>query len=271
MNDAITFSRYKLTTFLACQRRFQLRYVRDLPWPAEPVTEAWREASRRGRAFHRMLHRHFLDLPVAEPAGDDPALQRWWRIFREEAPSLPAGERRPEETLTVPIDGHRLSGRFDLLILSGDRAHIFDWKTEARPRSATALRDDWQTVLYLALLVEGSRALRPGGPPLNPEKVDLTYWFVQAPQAAVTIPYGHDAHAENWQRLTDLVRLIDHRLSEEGVWPLTDDWEECGRCAYQVFCGRQGAPPADRPSWQEEASWEEEGAAGDSALEPELP
>lgn len=271
MNDAITFSRYKLTTFLACQRRFQLRYVRDLPWPAEPVTEAWREASRRGRAFHRMLHRHFLDLPVAEPAGDDPALQRWWRIFREEAPSLPASERRPEETLTVPIDGHRLSGRFDLLILSGDRAHIFDWKTEARPRSATALRDDWQTVLYLALLVEGSRALRPGGPPLNPEKVDLTYWFVQAPQAAVTIPYGHDAHAENWQRLTDLVRLIDHRLSEEGVWPLTDDWEECGRCAYQVFCGRQGAPPADRPSWQEEASWEEEGAAGDSALEPELP
>jgi len=266
MDSAITFSRYKLTTFLACQRRFQLHYVRELPWPAEPADEAWREASRRGRAFHRMLHRHFLNLPVEEPAGADPTLRRWWRTFHEQGPSLPSGERRPEETLTVPIDGHLLSGRFDLLILSGERAHIFDWKTEARPRSATALRDDWQTVLYLALLVEGGQALRPGGRPLDPEKVALTYWFVQAPQATVTVPYSREAHAQNWQRLTDLVGRIDVRLSEEGPWPLTDDWGECGRCAYRVFCGRQGAPPAARPSWEEE-----EDVAGDRALEPELP
>lgn len=266
MNSAITFSRHKLTTFLACQRRFQLRYVQERPWPAEPVGEAWREATRRGRSFHRMLHRHFLDLPVDEPAGDDPILQRWWQTFREQAPSLPTGERRPEETLTVPIAGHLLSGRFDLLILAGERAHIYDWKTEARPRAAAALHDDWQTILYLALLVEGSQALRPNGRPLDPQNVDLTYWFVQAPQATVTIPYSREAHDRNWQRLADLVGRIDRRLATEGIWPLTDDWQECGRCAYQVLCGRQGAPPSARPPWEEE----EDLVAG-TALEPELP
>lgn len=265
MNSAITFSRQKLTTFLACQRRFQLRYVQELPWPAEPAGEAWREASRRGRAFHRMLHRHFLDLPVDEPAGDDPVLQRWWQTFRKQGPSMPAGERRPEETLTVPIAGHLLSGRFDLLVLSAERAHVFDWKTEARPRSAAALHDDWQTTLYLALLVEGSQALRPGGRPIDPDEVTLTYWFVQAPQNVVTISYSREAHARNWQQLADLVRRIDDRLSEGGAWPLTDDWEECGRCPYQILCGRQGAPTA-RPTWDEE-----EPASGHITLEPELP
>ena len=262
----MNFSRYKLTTFLACQRRFQLRYVAEMPWPAEPADAAWREASRRGRAFHRILQRHFLDLPVEEPAAGDPALQRWWRTFQEQGPSIPPGERRPEETLTVPVNGHLLSGRFDLLVLSGERAHIFDWKSEGRPRSTATMRDDWQTVLYLALLVEGGQALRPGNRSFEPEKVDLTYWFVQAPQAAVTIPYSREAHAQNWQRLTDLVRRIDERLAEDSVWPLTDDWEECGRCAYQIFCGRQGAPPAARPSWEDEAD-----VVADRELQPELP
>lgn len=260
------FSRYKLTTFLACQRRFQLRYVHEMPWPVEPADEAWREASRRGRIFHRLLHRHFLDLPVDEPVADDLTLQRWWQTFQEQGPSIPFGKRRPEETLTVPIDDHLLSGRFDLLVLSGERAHIFDWKTEGRPRGAAAMRDDWQTVLYLALLVEGGRALWPGGRPLDPKNVDLTYWFVQAPQAVVTIGYSSEAHAQNWQRLTDLVRRIDGRLAEDSVWQLTDDWEECGRCDFQIFCGRQGAPPTARPAWENEAE-----ETVETPLEPELP
>ena len=39
MTERQTLSQYKLANFLACQRRFQLRYLRRLPWPASPLPE----------------------------------------------------------------------------------------------------------------------------------------------------------------------------------------------------------------------------------------
>lgn len=59
----MVFSRYKLLTFLACRRRFQLRYLVQQPWPDAPQADEWRLASERGLAFHKLLERHFLGLP----------------------------------------------------------------------------------------------------------------------------------------------------------------------------------------------------------------
>lgn len=248
MPASLVLSRYQLDAFQVCQRRFQLRYLHRLPWPPAPPDEAWREALVRGEAFHRLLERRFLELPVEGPATGDAELERWWRAFQRNGPELPDGERLPEISLTAPVGNHLLTGRFDLLIVGERTAYIYDWKTEMHPRPADALRDDWQTRLYLALLVEGAPAL---GRAYEPEDVAITYWFAHAPQQSITIPYDGAWHEENWRQLQSIVDKLDAQLATTGDWPLTDDLSACARCLYQVYCGRQDAVPAEvgQPLW----------------------
>lgn len=243
MPERIVFSRPKLWTYLLCRRRFQLHYLRHLPWPVAPQEEKWQEASRRGQAWHQLLERHFLGLPV-DP-GRDPHLARWWRTFQEQGPAIPPGLPLPEISVTVPVGDHLLTGRFDLLVLNGPAGHIYDWKTERHPRSPADLAADWQTRLYFAILAAGGAALQPGRGPLDPDQIQLTYWFVEQPAASVTLSYSRAEHAVNWAEIEGLVAEINERLAEDGPWPLTEDWSTCGQCAYQVYCGRQAAPAGD--------------------------
>ena len=235
MDERVTFSRAKLAAFLACQRRFQLRYREQLPWPLAPLDDRGEQARLRGERFHQLLHRHFLNLPITDEMVDDKTVGRWWQTFKKQGPSLPQGRRFPELSLTVPIGRHLLTGRFDLLILGDKTAHIFDWKTDARPRTEAELAEDFQTRLYLALAVEGSAALEQG---VDPDHLSLSYWYVNQPDAAVTISYSQQAHNDNWARLSAIVQEIDQQLSTKVILPLTNDLGECARCAYQIYCGR---------------------------------
>lgn len=235
MDERLTFSRAKLAAFQACQRRFQLRYRDQLPWPLPPLDDKGQLARARGEQFHQLLHRHFLGLPITDEMVEGKTAARWWQTFKKQGPSLPKGERFPEMSLTVPIGRHLLTGRFDLLIQDSQQTYIFDWKTDAKPRSEADLKIDLQTRLYLALVVEGSAALAQA---VDPEKLSLTYWYVNAPDAAVTIRYSAQAHEKNWAELTAIVEQIDSQLTTLDSLPLTDDLTECARCAYQIYCGR---------------------------------
>lgn len=235
MDERLTFSRAKLAAFLACQRRFQLRYREQLAWPVAPLDDRGETARERGERFHQLLHRHFLGLPVTDEMTAEKTLGRWWETFKKQGPALPTGRRFPELNLTVPIGRHFLTGRFDLLILDEQKAHIYDWKTDARPRAKAELANDLQTKLYLALAAEGSSALEQT---IDPDHLSLTYWYVNDPEAAVTLSYSKAAHKDNWDRLAAIVEKIDEQLKSNEVLPLTDDWGECARCAFQIYCGR---------------------------------
>lgn len=243
MDETLTFSYAKLSTFLICQRRFQLRCRQRLPWPAPPLDGRAEQARTRGEQFHRLLQRHFLQLPVDEQAIEDADLRRWWRLFQNSGLALPDGRFLPEISLTVPIGDHFLSGRFDLLIAGKNSkgipyTHIFDWKT-GKALTEAQLRQEWQTRLYLAILAEGGEALLEGHAP-PPNQVAITYWYVTDPGAPRTIRYSQAQHAQNWTEIQALVAQIEQQLVT-GKWPLTDDWSHCRRCAYQVYCGRQAA------------------------------
>jgi CRISPR/Cas system-associated exonuclease Cas4 (RecB family) len=153
-----------------------------------------------------------------------------------------------------------LNGRFDLLVLSSNTAHIFDWKT-GQPRSEADLRHDWQTRLYLAMLAEGSAAL---GQTLQPEQIAITYWYVNEPAAPRTIRYNQAWHTQNWADIQTVVSQINAALAENN-WPLTEEWAHCRHCAYQSYCGRQEAGTTIAEPSEETA--DESGIA----LEPELP
>ena len=58
------FSQSSLQDFETCPRRFQLRYLRQLSWPAiesEPIQEAERLA-QLGTDFHRLVHQHLVGI-----------------------------------------------------------------------------------------------------------------------------------------------------------------------------------------------------------------
>lgn len=259
MTETLLLSRYKLDAFLACQRRFHLRFRRRLPWPNRPLTDRWAEVRERGEQFHQLLERHFLGLTVVAEAIEDVELRRWWSLFQRHV-KLPEGEATPERSLTVPIGGHVLNGRFDLLILSPQSAHIFDWKT-GQPHSEADLRHDWQTRLYLAMLAEGSTAL---GQTYEPEQIAITYWYVNDPAAPRTIHYNQAWHKQNWADIQAIVIQIDAALTQD-TWPLTEEWAHCRHCAYQAYCGRQDAGEAITNDLEEVTD------EADIFLEPETP
>ena len=261
-----TLSRTKFAAFLACQRRFQLRYLRQLPWPDAPLSEQAALVQGRGQQFHQLLERHFLGLPMELNEIGDSTVRSWWLAFQNSNPisnlqsPISTHRRRPELTLTIPVGAGLLNGRFDLLITDDKKAHIFDWKT-GKPQPEHRLRHDWQTRLYLAMVAESGEAL---GRKFAPEDIAITYWYVSEPNAPRTIGYDGRWHEQNWAEIQQLVAQIESQL-DEGEWPLTANLNECRLCAYQTYCGRQEAGTAQSmpdEDVEEIANWQ---------LEPNIP
>ena len=258
MAGDINLGRAKIADFLACPRRFQLRYLEQLSWPAAGRDPQVERAMELGQQFHDLLHRHFVGIPTGIPSGAgaqgdellDPALRRWWRSFTQFEPRLPIGRREAELTLSVPLGRSMLSGRFDLLVDTGDRIHIFDWKTFGRVKNREQLRQDLQSRVYLALAAESGDIL---GRKINPEQITLTYWFFSDPPAEVSLNYSRRDHMENWQNFTAIADRIERHLAFTGAWPQTDDLSECARCQYQVPCSR--IQPERRALEPEDDEW----------------
>ena len=116
------FSQASLQDFVTCARRFKLRYLDELRWPAvetEPVAEAERLA-RLGTDFHRVVHQHLVGLDVdtltATLALAEPDLKSWWHNYLAYRPPELTGARLyPELSLSTPLQGYRLLARFDVL------------------------------------------------------------------------------------------------------------------------------------------------------------
>ncbi len=235
----LTFSRAKFETFLACQRRFYLRYMAQMAWPHPPTAVSQQTAMALGELFHQLAAQYYLGMIDEDQVLnelDDP-LKLWWGNFLRTAPTVPEGGRPLVElTLTLPVGDHQLLGRFDLILLGGGGVHIVDWKT-GKPRTAAELRHDWQTRLYLALVLEGRQAL--GLPDLVAEQMQITYWYGRDPSKSVTIRYDEAWHERNWGELSRLIAEIDV-LPEANpeAWPLTADLKTCQTCGYRNYCGR---------------------------------
>ncbi len=248
VTDSLLLSRYKLTTFLACQRRFELRYLQKLPWPQRPLSVQDEDVLARGQAFHQVLQRHFLGWEVEPATIGDAQVRQWYLLFQNSKLQLPQGRVLTEMSLTIPLGQHLLNGRFDLLILGTNEqgeptAHLFDWKT-GKAQDSSKLKHDWQTRLYLAMLAEGGAALfAQQQAQLKPENISITYWYVTEPDAPRTLTYSSAQHAENWADLQMIASQIDAQFAQND-WPKTDDLSECQRCAYQMICQRQAAGTA---------------------------
>ncbi|MEW5941023.1 MAG: PD-(D/E)XK nuclease family protein, partial [Chloroflexota bacterium] len=103
-----TFSQSSLQDYFDCPRRFELRYIEKLDWPAveaEPVAENERRMAD-GNFFHRLAQQFLLGLPAETLTrlANSTDLSRWWDNFaRTFSSPTDLGSLHPEAVLSAPI------------------------------------------------------------------------------------------------------------------------------------------------------------------------
>src|SRR5512134_3855445 len=80
-----TLSQSSLQDYVDCARRFQLRYIERLSYPAvesEPALENEKHL-QEGEYFHRLVQQYLIGIPAEQVAklANTPNLQRWWENF----------------------------------------------------------------------------------------------------------------------------------------------------------------------------------------------
>jgi RecB family exonuclease len=254
-------SQSSLQDYTDCPRRFQLRYLERLAYPAEesePAIENERHM-QEGEYFHRLVQQRLLGIPHERISGlaNSENLARWWANFASDpvltalfaAPDL---RIFPEFTLSAPLGGFRLLAKYDLIAATADgRFVIYDWKTyRKRPRN------DWlaarlQTRVYRSLLAQAGGRLN-GDRPISPEQIEMVYWFADFPSEPGRFPYTAAQVQRDWSGLVALAGEI----SSAQDFPLTEDVSRCLFCPYRSYCDR-GVRAGEGENLETEATLEE--------------
>jgi hypothetical protein len=235
---SFTFSQSSLQDYEDCPRRFQLRYIEQLAWPAvetEPVLENERR-QKEGQFFHRLVQQHRIGLP-ADRLGrlaSTPTLSRWWDHYLTCDFQLQGFTEHSELSLSAPLGPHRLLAKYDLIAVKpNEKVLVYDWKTyHKRPK------DEWiaarlQTRVYRALLVQAGTSLN-GGSPIVPEQIEMVYWYAEFPAEPARFPYSSAQYRRDWEFLTSLIGQIGHH----SHFDLTEDEKKCAYCPYRSYCNR---------------------------------
>ena len=233
------FTQGSLGDYAACARRFELRYIKRMRYPALEVEDPlqFEERTRQGARFHKLVQQHLLGVPAelltASLANDD-ELARWWANYLARGlTELPAA-RHPEITLQTQLAGRRLIATYDLLALApGGPAVIVDWKTGARVPSQSDLRGRMQTVVYRYVLAQAGAHLY-GGEAIPLERIRMDYVYVAGGGERISFDYSTAQMGEDEALLTQIIEEIDRAES----FPLTDDLRRCRFCNYRSLCDR---------------------------------
>ncbi|HEX9091024.1 MAG TPA: PD-(D/E)XK nuclease family protein [Anaerolineales bacterium] len=268
------FSQSSLQDYVDCQRRFQLRYLDHLAWPAveaEPFLDYERLVDQ-GSRFHKIVRQHLIGVPeqqIERSLGGDELMQHWWNNYLSSVKDgvlqmifTPGYKRYEEITLSTPIDEYRLVAKYDLLILTPDgKMIILDWKTSQKRSRRVWLEDRLQTRVY-QFVVSHSASSLIGGDALDPDQIEMIYWFTNYPEQPERFSYSQKAYLEDSKYLADLISLINRK--SEKIFPLTPDVRRCLFCIYRSLCNR-GVKPGELPHLED---WQEaEPSSGDVSID----
>ena len=240
-----TLSQSSLQDYVDCPRRFQLRYVDRLSYPAiesEPTLENEKH-QQEGEYFHRLVQQYLIGIPSEQISklANTANLQRWWenfianqdfRVLRE------LGGLLPEATLSAPLGGFRLLAKYDLIAIGQNKVTIYDWKTyRKRPRNEF-LKARMQTRVYCALLVHAGAHLN-NNQPFEPEQIEMVYWFSDFPNEPARFAYTSAQYKRDWDLLLKLSdEILRQAQDSASSYPLTDDRTKCSYCPYRSYCER---------------------------------
>ena len=238
--DGFVFSQSALQDYIDCNRRFELRYLLDVRWPAQETAQAlqYEAGQRRGQEFHHLVHQHALGIPAdslaATIATDE--LSVWWQRYVDwQNENLPA-QRYPELTLTTPLNETMLMAKYDVVAKLPDGTFlIVDWKT-GRPPKRAWLAERMQTIVYPYVLSRAGDWLNDGQP-IPPERIRLVYWFAETGETA-TFDWTGELLRNSETRLAQLLNEIMASPNFEK----TTDQRRCRFCVYRSLCERGDIP-----------------------------
>ena len=254
------FSQSSLQDYVDCHRRFQLRYLLQLAWPAietEPVVENERYM-QQGARFHRLVQQHLLGIPAdrLEKLIRDDDLERWWRNYlqtKDPAGIEPVKSLYPEINLSASLGKQRLVAKYDLIAVSAqNRLVIVDWKTARKRPQRKWLAERLQTRLYPSVLVLAG-AQFVGGGAIQPDQIEMVYWFADFPDQPERFSYSQKQFEKDRSYLEKLLAEIERR--GEADFDLTSHQERCAYCVYRSLCDR-GVQAGDLGDFAETADGE---------------
>ncbi len=244
------FSQASLQDFVDCPRRFQLRYILRLAWPAleaEPPMEN-ELYMQKGALFHRMVQQYLLGIPAQHLTRmiHEDELNQWWHNFLECGPELMDANKKPivyypEFSLSAPLGSQRLTAKYDLILpQAGSRFIIFDWKTSRKRSRAAWLKERLQTRVYPYLLACAGAGLNRNVP-IRPDQIEMIYWFAAFPNNPEHIQYTPEQAALDDAYLAGLAQEIEGRTEQE--FEMAGEDNDCGYCTYRSLCERGQAGP----------------------------
>jgi len=235
-------SQQHLNLLTTCPRKFQYLYLDNL---GVPITSAEQERLNWGSQFHLLMQQRELGLPIESLILENQEMLHCFNNFSQAASeilNLNAQDdiilRQAEHNRSLNFKGYILTAIYDLLIAKNEQAQIFDWKTYRYPENKNKLAQNWQTRLYLYLLVETSKYL--------PETVSMTYCFIQPKSKnlpyKLTFSYNQQAHKKTEQ---DLQKILDNltdwlkNYQERRLgFPQVQILDSCHTCQFSNPCQR---------------------------------
>lgn len=258
--DGFIFSSNNLQDYLECQRRFQLRSMDHLVWPAvqvEPIKE-YEHMVEQDAKLHKILHQHsngVSEEQISQSIQYNEELQIWWKNYLS---SLKDGTLRMisqsdnlrfrEITLFASIGEFRLVAKYDLILIQANgKSVIIEWMTGKKHPDRSVLEEILYTRIAPFVLVGASPNLLRGKS-ISPDELELVYWFANQPDQTERFPYTQSKYQEDSKYLTDLISAINQK--SDPVFPLTSNIERCRFCSYRSFCDR-GTRPGEFKDWMD--------------------
>lgn len=233
--EDFVFSQSSLQDFEDCARRFELRYIEDVRWPAiesEPALEN-ELSTLQGQQFHRLVHQHAVGIPanILEKSITDPEIANWWRAYLAWQVRLPE-KRFPEITLTAPVGEALVMAKYDLITrLDEGTILIVDWKTGKKPKRESLSRR-MQTTVYPFVLALAGDWLNDNRP-IPAEQIRMVYWFSED-STTIEFTFSEAGLREAESRLSQTIADIAERFE----FPLTHREKLCNFCVYRSLCDR---------------------------------
>jgi hypothetical protein len=238
ITEGFTFSQSSLQDYTDCPRRFQLRYIEQLHWPAvetEPVLENERRVLE-GQTFHRLVQQYLLGLPSEKLSrlANSQNLDQWFQNFKASNLDIDDYAQYTELTLSCPIGDHRLLAKYDLLAVKPlQKALIFDWKTSTKRPRDEWMAARWQTRVYRSILAKAGIRLN-NGHSIEPEQIEMVYWYSDFPSNPARFKYDALQFKRDWSAIEKVV----NEISSTSEFPMTDDEGTCRFCVYRSYCDR---------------------------------
>jgi hypothetical protein len=235
-----------LQDFIECPRRFQLKMLDDLPWPAAHTSrlDQFDQSIILGNRFHLLCYQFFSGMNVSdlEQSIDDPILMDMFQSFIPYGYSFRDHLHFSEQLISCSFLKHKLVAKFDLLVeIEPSLYTIIDWKTSPTKPNRKTLSDRIQTILYPFILHQAGHLLT-GGKEISAETIQMRYWYPLSSEPEEIFPYSNQIHQDVLDNLTKIISSLNQMLLSGDIFPLTNDKDLCTYCNYRSLCDRGISP-----------------------------